>query len=90
MSEIADAMQELLHNRLAELGGGDAADLEARRGAIVKLDGELAQFHGRNLTPAEMVRFQGIVNKRNQAYDMMAQLLQKQQQALNSVVQNMR
>jgi hypothetical protein len=90
MSEIADAMRQLIHDRRAELDSSIDAELESRRGAVAEIDKELAQFHGRELSQADMVKFQAIVNKRNQAFEMMSQLLQKQQQAMNSIITNMR
>jgi hypothetical protein len=90
MGEIADSMQDLLQKKLAELDASVAAELESHRGALAELDDELAPFHGRTLSQENMVRFQAILSKRNQAYQMMGQLFQKRHQAMNSIIANMR
>lgn len=38
----------------------------------------------------DMIRIQALVNKRNQAYDLLTQMINKHQQALDSIIGNMR
>lgn len=90
MSEIADAMQRLVEERAADLGADIAAELQTRRDAVAGLDKELAPFHGRDLSPDDIAKLQALMNKRNQAYEMLSQLLKKQQQARNSIITNIR
>lgn len=73
-----------LNNQLAVEQGKNPKD----DAAITRINGQIQKLNGDS--QLQMIQIQDLVNKRNQAYEMLSNLMQKFQKALDTIVSNMR
>ncbi|MEC2078201.1 hypothetical protein [Metabacillus fastidiosus] len=82
-----------LHNELQSLNTerANTADIEK----IKELDAKIAATKGQidtlsNVNQMDMLRLQGMSNKRNEAFDVMTNFIKKMQESRSSIIGNMR
>jgi hypothetical protein len=73
-----------LNNQLAVEQGKNPKD----DAAITRINGQIQKLNGDS--QLQMIQIQDLTNKRNQAYEMLSNLMQKFQKALDTIVSNMR
>ena len=67
----------------------DITGLQAQN-LVAKYDQELAARLGSHPTVQSMIDLQVLINKRNEAHERQSEILRKQQEALNGIINNMR
>ena len=95
--QIAERLKELqarnekiksLNDELANISGADKDLRESERRRKVQLRGQIDKLNADS--QLDTISLQSLINKRNQALEMLTNLLQKFQKLLDSIVANMR
>ena len=68
----------------------DAISQEALAAEVAKHDAQLLSLMKPDLSAKDMIKLQTLINKRNEAFQLMSDQLRKQQEAQRAIINNMR